>query len=167
MPKLIKDGALAEDNWQVVDHEHLQDGINLADHKQWLIPLALWGEVAERLEPEQNRVGVWVNGDEPAASFKGLTDNMPVIAIKFPVFTDGRGFSLARQLRERLDYTGELRAMGYFLQDQMCYLRRCGINAFLVDDNANIPSLLESLQDFTDSYQAAVDEPRPLFRRRA
>lgn len=167
MPKLIKDGALAENNWQIVDHEHLQDGVDLIDNEQWLIPLALWDEVADRLEPGQNRVGVWVNGDEPLEHFRGKTGNMPVIVIKFPVFTDGRGFSLARQLREQYDFGGELRAMGYFLQDQLYYLHRCGFNAFLVGDDADTPSLLESLQDFTDSYQAAVDEPRPLFRRRA
>lgn len=167
MPKLIKDGAFADDNWQMVDHEHLQDGVDLIDNEQWLIPLALWDKVADRLEPGQTRVGVWVEGHEPVESFRGRTSNMPVIAIKFPAFTDGRGFSLARQLREQLDYTGELRAAGNFLQDQLFYLRRCGFNAFLVDDEANIPSMLESLQDFTDSYQAAVDEPRPLFRRRA
>jgi uncharacterized protein (DUF934 family) len=167
MPKLIKDGALTEDTWQVVDHEHLKDGVDLTHNEQWLIPLSLWEGVADKLEPGQNQVGVWVNGDEPLENFYGKTSNMPVIAIKFPVFTDGRGFSLARQLREQYDYAGEVRAMGYFLQDQMYYLRRCGFNAFLVNDDADVPSVLESLQDFNESYQAAVDEPRPLFRRRA
>jgi uncharacterized protein (DUF934 family) len=167
MPKLIKDGAPANDQWQFVDHEHLQDGINLNETEQWLIPLSLWDDVKNKLEPGQNRVGVWVTGDEPAENFADKLDNMPVIAIKFPVFTDGRGFSLARQLREKYGFQGELRAAGYFLQDQLFYLRRCGFNAFLLDDDADVASYLESLQDFSDSYQAAVDQPRPLFRRRA
>lgn len=167
MPKLIKDGALAPDNWQLVDHEHLKDGINLTDTEQWLLPLSYWDEVADKLEAGQTRVGVWVNGDEPVENFYGKLEKIPVIAIKFPTFTDGRGFSLARQLREQLDFTGELRAIGYFLQDQLFYLHRCGFNAFSVADDADLVSMLESLQDFTESYQAAVDEPRPLFRRRA
>lgn len=167
MPKLIKDDALAEDNWQIVDQEQLQSGIELVESKQWLVPLSHWDEISDTLASGQNTIGVWVNGDEPAESFYGKTEKMPLIAIKFPVFTDGRGFSLARQLRDQLDFTGEIRAMGYFLQDQLYYLRRCGFNAFLVKDDADVASVLESLHDFSNSYQAAVDEPRPLFRRRA
>ncbi len=167
MPKLIKNAALAEDTWKLVDLEQLESGIDLNDGQQWLVPLSFWSEIESTLEAGQTRVGVWVNGDEPVASFKGKTQNLPLIAIKFPVFTDGRGFSLARQLREQYDFNGELRAMGYFLQDQLYYLSRCGFNAFLVKDDADIVSMLESLHDFSNSYQAAVDEPRPLFRRRA
>lgn len=167
MPKLIKDGALADDQWQVVDHEHLQEGIDLIETERWLIPLTQWDEIAARLSPGQNHVGVWVTGDEPVEHFRGKLDNLPLIAVKFPTFTDGRGFTLARQLREQFDYQGELRAIGYFLQEQMHYLYRCGFNAFLLSDEADIDAALQSLKDFSNWYQAAVDEPRPLFRRRA
>ncbi len=167
MPKLIKDGALAEDKWQLVEQGQLESGLELTGDKHWLVPLSYWNDIESTLEKDQQHIGVWVDGNEAAASFRGKADRIPLIAIKFPVFTDGRGFSLARQLREQHDFKGELRAMGYFLQDQLFYLSRCGFNAFLVKDDANIPSLLESLHDFSNSYQAAVDEPRPLFRRRA
>src|SRR5690606_36416161 len=56
------------------------------------------------------------------------------IAINFPAFTDGRGYSSARLLRERMGFTGELRAVGDILTDQIPFLRRCGIDAMVVNN---------------------------------
>jgi uncharacterized protein (DUF934 family) len=92
-------------------------------------------------------------------------DDLALVVINFPVFTDGRGFSYARELRER-GFKGELRASGNFIRDQLTYLRRCGFNAFSMADDAQLASALDSLSDFSESYQAAPDQPLPLFRRR-
>ena len=86
--------------------------------------------------------------------------------VNFPVFTDGRGFSYGRQLRER-GFRGELRASGQFIQDQLTYLRRCGFNAFRMADETGLEAALGRLADFSESYQASADQPLPLFRRRA
>ena len=67
---------------------------------------------------------------------------------------------------EDCDYQGELQAAGGYMQDQLFYLKRCGFDSYVVEDDADIESMLESLGDFSDSYQASSDEPRPLFRRR-
>jgi uncharacterized protein (DUF934 family) len=81
---------------------------------------------------------------------------------------DGRSFSTARLLRERYGFTGELRAVGNFIRDQLCYLRRCGVNAFaFTREDMNLEDALKSLGDFSEYYQASVDQPLPLFRRRA
>ncbi len=90
---------------------------------------------------------------------------LSAIAVNFPVLTDGRGFSCARELRER-GYRGELRAVGHFIRDQMFYLKRCGFNAFQPADDSGLEQALASLGDFSESYQAGIDQPRPLFRRR-
>lgn len=93
--------------------------------------------------------------------------NTPLITIEFEVFNDGRAFSIARSLRERFDYTGELRAAGKFIPDQLHYLRRCGFDAFEFEDDVEDSTIRECLNAFSEHYQAAVDDPQPLFRKRA
>lgn len=109
---------------------------------------------------------VWLDSDDDAQLLKGQMDQLSVIAINFPAFADGRGFSLARILREQLGYTGELLAAGAFMQDQLFYLKRCGFDGFLLSDTADVDSCAQSLLDFSESYQAAHDQPTPLFKRR-
>jgi len=155
MPTLIKDGAVAVDEW-----EWLEDTDRDLPTGPTIVPLALWLEQKADLVPNVERIGVWLNGDEDVSQLADYTDVLPLIAVNFPVFTDGRGFSAGRLLRERHHFTGELRATGYFLQDQLCYLRRCGFNAFSLPDGIDADSALAS-------HQAGVDQPLPLFRRRA
>lgn len=93
--------------------------------------------------------------------------NTPLIAIEFTTFMDGRAFSIARTLREQFDYTGELRALGNFIPDQLHYLSRCGFDAFQFPDDVEDSTIQECLNAFSEHYQAAVDDPQPLFRRRA
>ena len=89
-----------------------------------------------------------------------------VVALNFPVFSDGRHYSSARLLRERYKYQGEVRAIGDVLRDQLFYMKRCGFDAFALRADRDPYEALESLKDFSVTYQAATDEPLPLFRRR-
>lgn len=154
MPRLIKDGAITQDSWLAADPENPSPG---DDHvlglDQWLALEDRSGEPVQ-LEP----------GQAPAPLFEHLAD-IPLILINFSAFMDGRGFSYARELRER-GYTGELRAVGHFIRDQLSYLQRCGFNAFQMADDSELEAALDSLGDFTEFYQAAIDQPQPLFRRR-
>jgi phosphoadenosine phosphosulfate reductase len=63
------------------------------------------------------------------------------VAIAFPAFGDGRGYSSARLVVERYKYQGELRAVGDVLMDQLTLMRRCGINAFVVTHPATRKAL--------------------------
>jgi uncharacterized protein (DUF934 family) len=87
--------------------------------------------------------------------------------VHFPKVTDGRGHSSARLLRERYGYRGELRAVGEVTRDQLFYLQRCGFDSFALRADQHAADALDGLSDFDDSYQAAADQPLPLFRRRA
>jgi uncharacterized protein (DUF934 family) len=104
--------------------------------------------------------------DDPL-QLAGRLDGVTLIAIDFPMFTDGRGYSTARLLRERLKYTGELRAVGDVPRDSLFYLSCCGFDGFVLDTDAAIEPALASLSDFSDAYQTSVARPQPLFRRRA
>ena len=88
------------------------------------------------------------------------------MVLNFPAFKDGRGFTTARLLRERHGYKGEIRAVGDVGRDQMFYMQRCGFNAFEVRSDRDLEDALRALDDFTVTYQAAADQPLPLYRRR-
>lgn len=154
MPRLIKQGRIVEDSWQAIAPELATAGSQqILSLEQWL-PLTDKSGRAVLLEPGQ--------APTPLFDFLG---QIPLIAINFPVFTDGRGFSYGRELRER-GFEGELRACGHFIRDQMTYLARCGFNGFQMADEASLEEALASLNDFSEHYQAAIDHPLPLFRRR-
>jgi len=157
MPKLIKNGEFVPNPWVVVEQGATE---NLSDYT--LVHVADYSSVAQ---PGKN-CGLWLSAEEGLQALPTSLKNIPVIAISFSAFMDGRGFSVARQIREQKNYQGELRAIGNFIQDQVFMMKRCGFDAYLVPDDADLESYKTTLGILTDYYQAAVDEPRPLFRRR-
>jgi uncharacterized protein (DUF934 family) len=112
------------------------------------------GEVL-RLEP----------ADDPA-QFAHRLGAVARIEVNFPSLADGRGYSIARLLRERYGYGGELRAVGDVQRDQLYYLARCGFDAFLLRKDEDADDALAAFDDFSETYQASVERPQPLFRRR-
>ena len=167
MQKLIKDGAIQESTWTLIAKAEGEAIAVEVPAGQVLIPVAVWLAQKDQL---QNRtdIGIWFDSDETADLIGEDANRFPVIGVNFPLFMDGRSFSTARLLRERYGFKGELRAVGNFIRDQLCYLRRCGVNAFAFSNpEANLEDAVKSLNDFQEYYQASVDQPLPLFRRRA
>ena len=163
MQKLIKDNVIVDDNWQIV----AKTDTVIPAGAQLLLPYSLWSQQADAVAQRED-IGVWFDSDElPTSEQATALGKLALIAIHFPVFTDGRGFSIARLLRERMGYRGELRAFGHVIRDQLCYMKRCGFNSFILKDNSNLQAALASLDDFTEYYQNSVDQPLPLFRRQS
>ena len=123
------------------------------------------GRIASPSQPEAGEVLRLEPGDDPAAAAARLRGAARV-EVNFPSFTDGRGYSIARLLRERYGYEGELRAVGDVQRDQLFYLSRCGFDAFLLREGEDAEEAIAALQDFSDAYQASAAQPQPLFRRR-
>ncbi len=115
-------------------------------------PLSLKEKVV-RLEPADDPAGV---------SLEGVSR----VEVNFPKFGDGRGYSIARLLRERYGYRGELRAVGHITRDLLFYLESCGFDAFELRAGEDPHEALASFEDFSEAYQASVARPQPLFRRR-
>ena len=86
--------------------------------------------------------------------------------MKFPKFGDGRGYSIARLLRERCGYRGELRAIGDVLYDHLYFMEQCGFDAFALRDDQDAREALAVFATFSDGYQTSVLRSSPLFRRR-
>jgi len=170
MAKLIKNGRIVSDDWQIVllgDDEHAAD-LALPAGKL-LVPLAVWQAQREAIEARANEIAVWLDGSEDPAEIAGDLAVLPLVAIRFPKFTDGRGYSSAALLRTRYGYTGELRAIGDVLRDQFQAFKRCGFDALQPAEGRYTDEQLEralaSLEDFSAPYQGSVIEAEPLFRR--
>jgi uncharacterized protein (DUF934 family) len=160
---LIKDCQIAEDHWTLVAAEGTDGALPDGDI---IVPLALWLARRDELAGRNAKVGVQLEPQDPPQEIAADLDKLAVVALHFPASKDGRLFSTARLLRERFGYKGELRAVGQFGRDQMFYLQRCGVDAFEMGEDRNIDDCLKALGDFTVTYQAAADQPLPLYRRR-
>ena len=164
-PQMIKNKTVINDDWTVL---RLQAGdtvenVNIRAGKI-IVPLKVWKAQQATLRGRPN-LGVWLACDEPLDELKSELEHFAVIAVDFPIFADGRGYSLAYNLRVRLGYRGELRAIGDVLRDQLFYLQRVGFDAFTPRPDRNIYDALKGLSDFSERYQASWDEPLPLSRR--
>ena len=113
-------------------------------------------------------MGVWLDTHEV---LEHLIENqadlnaLPIIAVHVERFADGRIFSLGTLLRTRYGFKNELRAFGDILKDQVFFLKRSGFTSFLIRADRSAADAITSLHDFSQPYQGAVDEPRPLFQR--
>ena len=83
-------------------------------------------------------------------------ERFSLIAAEFPGPADGRGYSQARQLRERWNFQGELRATGYVHRDQLFFLARCGFNSFELSP-ADLEEATSAFSSFTAAYQPSND----------
>jgi uncharacterized protein (DUF934 family) len=163
MPRLIRDAAIVEDRWTL-----LRDASALTEVPEGvpvIVPLTLW-RIEQSALGRRTDIGVWLKPTDDPAALAQDVDTVPLVAVDFPKFSDGRGYSIARLLRERHRFAGELRAIGDVLRDQLYYLQQCGFNAFSVRADRDLDDALRGLRDFGDSYQATVERPVPLFRRR-
>jgi uncharacterized protein (DUF934 family) len=157
---IIRDRAIVDD-----DFVHVPDGAELPSAGRPIVTLARFTKEREALVARYPSLGVRVPSDKLPSDIPDL-ERLAVVAIEFPKFTDGRGYSIARQLRQRYGFRGELRAVGWVLRDQLFYLERCGFNAFELKAGKPLESALEAFGELTATYQAAVDDPRPIYRRR-
>ena len=161
---LATGGRIVDDDVSTVGTIEALDG--LASDASIAFPLALWQSERDRLVAWRGPKAVQVDGHDDPASITSDLALFATIAIDFPKFTDGRGYSLARLLREQYGYTGTLRATGDVLRDQLFYLLRCGFDSFAMRHPERIDDALAAFGDFSDAYQTSVERPLPWFRRR-
>jgi uncharacterized protein (DUF934 family) len=165
--KIIKNKTVVDDDWNVLRLTETDTAETVAiPAGKVIVPLTVWQAQRATLQV-RGEFGVWLNSDERAESLQHDLDQFALIAINFPKFADGRGYTIAQQLRVRFGYRGELRAIGDVLRDQLFYMQRVGFDAFAVRADKDIEAAIISLSDFSVRYQASVDEALPLFQREA
>jgi uncharacterized protein (DUF934 family) len=154
---VVRNRQVVSDEWHLVSDDQAAD-------PRAIVSLQRWNAEHDVLTRAGNPAGVVLRSNESADDI-AAPGSAALIAIDFPAFTDGRGYTSARTLRSRLGYEGEIRAIGDVMRDQMFYMSRCGIDSFAVKPGKDIAKALGAFDDFSVTYQAAADDERPLFRR--
>lgn len=159
MATLIKNKQIALDPWQPLKAEADGSYPAVPPLGDCIVPLKVWTEQRAQLIERSNksgRVGVLLeNTDDPLVLVADF-DKLALIAVRFPKFTDGRGYSVARLLR-RLGWKGELRSVGDVLRDQLFFMARCGFDAMELKAGQDAQGALSAFGDFTVPYQPAID----------
>ena len=122
------------------------------------------GKIVDEASPPPD-MALLEASDDPGA-LAGSLGWLKAIAVRFPAFGDGRGYSIGRLLRERYGFRGELRAVGEVARDHLYLMAQCGFDAFQLRAGEDPQEALAAFNDFSEAYQASAARPRPLFRRR-
>src|SRR5580692_4741657 len=136
MPQIIRNRTVVDDDWLVV--RAAEDGglppPEALPAGKIIVPFSYWQASRDELTGARakSQIGVWLAPDSEPEDIVADFDAVALIAIDFPVFRDGRGYSIARLLRERYGYSGEIRAIGDVLRDQLTFMFRCGFDAYAV-----------------------------------
>jgi uncharacterized protein (DUF934 family) len=154
---LFKNGAFIDDPWQrLAETQELpQAGLLLLTIEQWrkFAPLDQGANIA---------YGLMLEPGAAVEDFADVYKSLKLVAINFPKFTDGRGYSMGRRIRQRFGYTGEMRATGDILFDQLQFLARCGFDAFEITDGPTLRLLHEGrTANVSHFYQPAFGRETP------
>lgn len=166
MTQIILDKQIAKDDWTLV-----ADDVALTDANE-VINFSRWANVegadkdALVAKRDAGTLGIQLNAGDTADLLAADSQGFALVNVEFPKFADGRGYSAARLLRERYGFTGQLRAVGDVLFDQLFYMMRCGFNAMAMRDDQDLDLAVKGFETFSTPYQGDVNDPRPLFRRR-
>ena len=166
MAKLIQNRRVVADNWLLLELEAGGELPPVPAQGDVIVPLKLWLARRDALAVREGRTGIFLESNEGAETIAADLRRLPLIALRFPAFSDGRAYSTARLLRERYAYEGEIRAIGDVGRDHLLFMQRCGIDSFALREGEEVESALKAFDELPATYQASVPEPQPLFRRR-
>ncbi len=149
---LLRNGRLADDPWiQISGESPVPEGEPvILDYERWL-------EEKDRLDGRNAPLGVRLASDQPPSLIADDLARFSLVALEFPKFADGRAYSYARLLRERLGFAGELRAVGNVLRDQFVFMERCGFDALEVHGGDPEAAYAAAKGEITHQYQPTGD----------
>lgn len=162
MQKLIKNGQICDDDFIRVtaDHQGALPDANV------LVDVATLNSRQTEVAAHGKLKGVLLSSAEHPELIADQLQSLDLVAIDFPQFADGRGYSYAYLLRTRYGFKGEVRAVGDVFKDTLYYLKRCGFDSYAVRSDKDPADAMEALNTFSQPYQASVDLQQPLFKRR-
>ena len=167
MTQIILDKKIANDDWTLVaDDVALTAAKEVINFSRWAKAI---GSEKEKLTAKRaaGNLGIQLNAGDTADLLASDCQGFALVNVEFPKFADGRGYSAARLLRERYGFTGQLRAVGDVLFDQLFFMMRCGFNAMAMRADQDLDLAVKGFETFSSSYQGDVNDTRPLFRRRS
>jgi len=169
MARIIKNGDIVQDEWttlQLAEGE-TPEAVALPAGRV-IFPLPVWQARKADILARGESVGLLLESNERVEELAADLGQFTVIAVNFPKFVHGQGFSTASLLRQRYGYQGELRAVGDVVHDTLFYMKRVGFDAFaLKEDKSAEYAVDKGFSVFSEGYQASTDRPVPYFRRRS
>jgi uncharacterized protein (DUF934 family) len=174
MATLIHGETIANDSWQPLEGGAArwlavgEDGFvpDFPKHADLIVPLPILQVRGAELLNRFGRTGIVLEPNDDPAAIAPVLERISLVAVRFPKFGDGRGYSIARLLRERHGYRGELRAVGDVLRDQLLFMKRSGFDSFSLRDDQDPDEAIAAFRELSEEYQASSTQPQPLFRRR-
>jgi uncharacterized protein (DUF934 family) len=148
--QIIKNNQITHDDWI-----YIPDDVEVTDGDVTVSTTRL-KENTQSLLQRQGKLGVRIVPDDPVNELAEFLPKLAIVELHFPELADGRLFSHAWLLRNRYHYTGEIRATGHFLPDQVFYLSRVGVDSFYPENKAHFSATLSGLNDFSVKYQPSV-----------
>lgn len=154
----------AIENGQVVasDVRHLADDEAIPEAGRVSVSLERFAANRDELVARGD-VGLRLASHETAEQASPHLDDVAFVALEFPKFADGRPYSTARLLRDRYGYSGQLRATGDVLRDQLFYMQRCGFDVLEVRAGKDANAAVDALDEFSVTYQTAADGRPPVY----
>lgn len=162
---LIINGQLTVNTVRYFDLSNEQSMQVPPDDADWMVTFDTWVEHQALLNGRQFPVAVLIASDVDfdngiSHQVKALCQaDIALIAIDFPSYTDGRGYSLAQLLRNSYHWSGELRAVGDVMIDTVYYQARCGFDSFLIKPGHDAQLALAALHTFSETYQKSYRQP--------
>lgn len=162
MSRILRGRAIVEDDW-TLDADGIGDS---PPGGKLIVSLARWRAEREALLGRGSAIGVQLPNSEDVEALYPELANRPVIALQFPSFADGRALTQAVLLRNRLGYTGELRALGDVVRDLVFWLGRCGFDVIVPRPDQDLDECRRALDEIRLAYQPAADAHPPVWTRR-
>ncbi|MEL7304803.1 MAG: DUF934 domain-containing protein [Myxococcota bacterium] len=147
MTKILSHGSLLDDEWQDFGDERIEVATSLIADEETL------RSEGQGLAERGLKLALRVDGARMPEHYADLLSLLDMVVIHFPAMNDGRGFSSARELRERYDFSGTIRASGRFIPDQMGYLARVGFDAWELAEDGREQTFIRELRRFAGAYQ--------------
>lgn len=164
--------SIIQNEWQVWNGEQDEWSIPDLEHgaQKVLVPFHWWNthhKNTDLIERANNGdIGVWFSADEDILRHADIIEAgkrlWPLVAAHFPIFRDGRSFSTAALLRDRLDWQGEVRAIGDVLIDQLLQGARVGFDSFELRPDQNLELGLNQFNLFSVTTQNSWRSKRSL-----
>lgn len=164
MKQIISNRRIVNDDWRTLD---AQDDIGQLPAGKWILPLSLWREHGAMLSRRGEPLAILLDPEDEPDEIAADLPRLAMVVLQFPGFRDGRAYSQARRLRLHHGYTGEIRACGEVLRDQLMYMERVGFTSFDLAPGQGLENALNAFDEITVKYQGSSDEPLPLYRRRS
>jgi uncharacterized protein (DUF934 family) len=158
---LIRDGSVAKDDFtKLADAAPLGRGAVIVSLKRFLAE-------REALLERDDPLGLLLETSDSPEELGSDVEKLALVVLDIPHFKDGRGFTLARILRARLGFKGEIRVAGHVLHNQITFYKRVGVNAFELAENLSLEDYNAALGEITNVYQPSVDGRKTIYNMRS